>query len=649
MRLVIRSAQEQLNRLLADQLGNLVAFEPHEFSARAFAVASLADATRARFDLKGSTVRVMTHVVEVGDWGDGRTPSDLNGPNRRIVGHVAQGRSLGDLFDLRSSDTKIQPGDELVFVECGELLRDARSLRHKEKKKKRLDWRALAERARQGLRAAPKAALASLLIVLLLAALGIVLYRAENPDLSWFDAINVSTVLAVGGFDNVFGALKAPFPISPGLYAYSLLMKIVSAIFLGIVFATMTERILGARFQIAARRPAAPVEGHTIIVGMGPIGQNVAALLQRWGRPVVGVSDEPVAENILRGLPIKSGPIADALERANIATARSVVVVGDDQVANLETTLLARSLNPRCALVFRVADRDLATSVAALIPDSTGISESEIAAQAITGAAFDETILTAFHLPGRSILVTEYVVTPGDTLIDRQLAHLAYGYGAIPVFHERAQESGATGRINPSDDIRLERGDKVVVLATVDALRRIEHGELTPPRWRLVVDSCPSSDSAFEAGNIIARIASCDLAVARKALAKLPGELAAPVYRQQGIRLVRELGKLRVRRASGRGRNPGGPFMTFPLYVFDAYGTLFDVHSAVARCRDLAGPQAERLSELWRSETARIYLDAHPDGRLSRFRRPDRGRARFCRRPLRRPLHGGARRFAQSL
>jgi Trk K+ transport system NAD-binding subunit len=546
VRLVIRSAQEQLNRLLADQLGNLVAFEPHEFSARAFAVASLADATRARFDLKGSTVRVMTHVVEVGDWGDGRTPSDLNGPNRRMVGHVAQKQSLGDLFDLRSSDTRIQPGDELVFVECGELLRDARSLRHKEKKKKRLDWRALAERARQGLRAVPKAALASLLIVLMLAALGIVLYRAENPDLSWFDAINVSTVLAVGGFDNVFGALKAPFPISPGLYAYSLLMKIVSAIFLGIVFATMTERILGARFQIAARRPAAPVDGHTIIVGMGPIGQNVAALLQRWGRPVVGVSDEPVAENILRGLPIKSGPIADALERANIASARSVVVVGDDQVANLETTLLARSLNPRCALVFRVADRDLATSVAALIPDSTGISESEIAAQAITGAAFDETILTAFHLPGRSILVTEYVVTPGDTLIDRQLAHLAYGYGAIPVFHERAQESGASGRINPSDDIRLEQGDKVVVLATVDALRRIEHGELTPPRWRLVVDSCPSADSAFEAGNIIARIASSDLAVARKALAKLPGELAAPVYRQQGIRLVRELGKLRV-------------------------------------------------------------------------------------------------------
>ena len=40
----------------------------------------------------------------------------------------------------------------------------------------------------------------------------------------------------------------------------------------------------------------------------------------------------------------------------------------------------------------------------------------------------------------------------------------------------------------------------------------------------------------------------------------------------------------------------------YPLYVFDAYGTLFDVHSAVARHRDAIGPQADRLSELWRSK-----------------------------------------------
>jgi 2-haloacid dehalogenase len=42
--------------------------------------------------------------------------------------------------------------------------------------------------------------------------------------------------------------------------------------------------------------------------------------------------------------------------------------------------------------------------------------------------------------------------------------------------------------------------------------------------------------------------------------------------------------------------------MTAPLYVFDAYGTLFDVHSAVRRHRQLVGSQAERLSDLWRTK-----------------------------------------------
>ena len=35
--------------------------------------------------------------------------------------------------------------------------------------------------------------------------------------------------------------------------------------------------------------------------------------------------------------------------------------------------------------------------------------------------------------------------------------------------------------------------------------------------------------------------------------------------------------------------------------AFDAYGTLFDVHSAVARHAAAIGPGAERLSELWRA------------------------------------------------
>jgi 2-haloacid dehalogenase len=39
-----------------------------------------------------------------------------------------------------------------------------------------------------------------------------------------------------------------------------------------------------------------------------------------------------------------------------------------------------------------------------------------------------------------------------------------------------------------------------------------------------------------------------------------------------------------------------------PIYVFDAYGTLFDVHAAIGRYRDEAGPDADRISDLWRAK-----------------------------------------------
>lgn len=37
-------------------------------------------------------------------------------------------------------------------------------------------------------------------------------------------------------------------------------------------------------------------------------------------------------------------------------------------------------------------------------------------------------------------------------------------------------------------------------------------------------------------------------------------------------------------------------------FVFDAYGTLFNVHSAVARHTDAVGPNAAQFSELWRTK-----------------------------------------------
>jgi 2-haloacid dehalogenase len=42
--------------------------------------------------------------------------------------------------------------------------------------------------------------------------------------------------------------------------------------------------------------------------------------------------------------------------------------------------------------------------------------------------------------------------------------------------------------------------------------------------------------------------------------------------------------------------------MRHAAYVFDAYGTLFDVHAAVRRHAAAIGPEGQRLSEIWRAK-----------------------------------------------
>lgn len=42
--------------------------------------------------------------------------------------------------------------------------------------------------------------------------------------------------------------------------------------------------------------------------------------------------------------------------------------------------------------------------------------------------------------------------------------------------------------------------------------------------------------------------------------------------------------------------------MPIRAFAFDAYGTLFDVHAAIARHRAAAGPDADRFSEIWRAK-----------------------------------------------
>src|SRR5690349_14367805 len=55
------------------------------------------------------------------------------------------------------------------------------------------------------------------------------------------------------------------------------------------------------------------------------------------------------------------------------------------------------------------------------------------------------------------------------------------------------------------------------------------------------------------------------------------------------------------------------------VFVFDAYGTLFDVHAAIGHFRAKAGPDADRMSEIWRTKQLEYSWTLTLAGRYADF------------------------------
>jgi Trk K+ transport system NAD-binding subunit len=555
IRLVIRSAQENLNQLLAQQLGNFVAYEATQLPAAAFALAALGDATQGFFNLDDTLARVIRLQVPVGHpWCDRRQLYELNNPTRRILSHRRETEPSPTGFYSWNPDTRVETGDIITYIETtdritptvtkpeteneavGQKLRrvlESRSLlRH---------WKNFWQESNQ----TQRVAILSSFIMLCLFLLGAILYRLIYPEISILDALNVSLVLSLGGFDNLFGGRQIPFPVPWWLYLISFAITVAGTIFVGILYAMLTERVLAARFQFLRRRPAVPKRGHVVLIGLGRVGQRVATLLQELRRSQVGLTQHGIEPNALPDLPVVVGAFKETLHRVNLPAASSVVVVTDDEVANLEIGLMARMINPHCNLVLRTLDQRFAENVARLLPDARVLGAYALAAEAFVGAAFGENILSLFRLHGRTVMVTEYFIKAEDTLNGCLLAEVAYGYGIVPILHQRGTP-GATARLMPGEDIRLQADDRLVVLATSTGLQRVERNEAIQPSWHLRVEKAMSDEAIFEGAGAIARISGCDLSTARSLMNQLPAILPVPLYKYQAFRLLRELQKTRV-------------------------------------------------------------------------------------------------------
>ncbi|MGG6267246.1 NAD-binding protein [Leptolyngbya sp. AN03gr2] len=546
VRLIIRSDQQNLNQLLEQQLGNFVAFEATQLPAPAFALAALRQETVGLFRLGHQLVRIIQEQISPDHaWCDRRKLYELNNSTRTVLSYNRAA------FCDWDRDQTIRAGDTIVYAEVDEIPQQ----RLRKKSQQKLDFSTLLglfqkrniqhelQQAWQNSSQTQKVGIVASVTLSLLISLGTLLFWWNYPNLTLQDAFFTTAILLLGGYGDLFGQVKLELPIPWGLRIFSLVLAIAGTAFVGVLYALLTERLLTAKFQLLKRRPTVPNEDHIVIVGLGRVGQRIATLLQEMKQPIVGIHSTALEPTILPEMPLLTGKLTNVLTKANLQTARSIIVCTDDEVANLEIALTAREQNPNLNLVIRIFDPRFSSSIRQLLPYARVLGAYRLSAAAFAASAFGESILHLFRLNQQTVLVTAYQITATDTLQGHLLSEVSSGYGIVPILYQSVQEPE---QWMPPGDLRLRNGDRLVVIATMVGLRHVEQGRMAAKTWRVRVMKALTQEAQFDGTMAIARITGCEIETATQVMKTLPATLPILLYPHQAQRLVLQLRRVQV-------------------------------------------------------------------------------------------------------
>ncbi len=558
-RLVVRSSKTNLNELLSRQLGNFIAYEPIELPAQSFTLATLGNNIAGLFNIDGQWMRVIQEDIDRHHpWLHKRTLWELNTRTCKILAHARDSSPLPQRFYQWEGREKILLGDKIVYIESAEnILQQPFESPHPQKTKSKINYLKLwiqtfQEQVRKFWQFKFQERLRRLvilygLVILVLLPIGTMIYKHYYPQITYPSAFLTNIVLLLGGYGDVFGGnlLQPIDPHNPPLWVkfFSLALTLLGTVLVGILYGFLTETLLSRKFQLLQRRPPIPKQNHVVVVGLGRVGQRVATLLQQFKQPLVGISLN-ANDHILPDIPMVFGDLVTSLRQSNIATSKSVAIVTDDEILNLEIALMVQEIDPHINLIIRTSGQRLSQHLMTTLPNTKVLGMYHVAAEVFAGAAFGENIINLFHCNQTTILVTEYQIEADDHLQGLLIGEIAYGYEIVPISHQRPTDSSPT--IMPKDDIILTIGDRLVVLATLEGLQRVEIGKQNDRNWYVRVEKALNNEAIFEGANIIGRISGCSLTIARELMNNLPGMLPIPLYKPQAERLVHALNKVLV-------------------------------------------------------------------------------------------------------
>jgi Trk K+ transport system NAD-binding subunit len=408
--------------------------------------------------------------------------------------------AAGDVFTVLSA-ANTGPGS--TFVWPGSLSGDApRAPSAAGLRPKPSDFLAL---IRQALKRMSGVVVGAMVVLVLAVALAVLLFPRADDSLSAADGFFTALVLMTGGtYADLFPAFHH---LSNAIRLFSIVLSVIGTVAVGLLYAWFTERLMTLRLRLLPRRPRPPERDHVVIVGLGGVGRAAATLLDELGRAAVGVEPSDLLEpRTLPNLAVVKGNGNDvgSLREAHLGEARGLLAATNNDWMNLEIALVARKLNPDCAMVIRTEDTRFSDNVTDLVPGLRVLCIPVIAASAFAAAALGENVIDLFQLGRTTVFVVEYRIEAEDALRGSTLAEVAEGYAVVPILHAR-QDHEARPCSASDGSIRLQLGDRLAVLAacSISSAARPCHAAARSPSSTFApmpsvsfLPGCSSSNSA---------------------------------------------------------------------------------------------------------------------------------------------------------
>jgi Trk K+ transport system NAD-binding subunit len=209
---------------------------------------------------------------------------------------------------------------------------------------------------------------------------------------------------------------------------------------------------------------------------MGKVGYRTAQELLKFGREIVGIEvDEKgrfVESALAQNIPmiLSDARRSENLLKAGVERADAIILATHDELTNLDIALDARELNPKIKVVLRLFDPDLARRVEKGFGIQTTISTSGVAAPLFAAAAMRVPSHYSFYVGDTLLNLSDVVIAPDARFIGWPIEQLEQTVALTIVSYTHGDELD----VHPHAHRILCGGDKLLVLASVEALARLE-------------------------------------------------------------------------------------------------------------------------------------------------------------------------------